>query len=73
MTSVSRPGSALPGSRAGTEPAKECAAGLHEARQHDEEVAGDEGGDERVARLAEDVPGANRRERRRPVPGAPTG
>ena len=59
MTSVSRPGSSSPG----CEPVEQCAAGLHEARQHDEEVAGDEGGDERVARLAEDVPGSNRGQR----------
>ena len=38
-------------------------AGLHEARQHDEQVAGDARGDERVARLAEHIPGSNRRER----------
>ena len=59
MTSVSRPGSVV----AGTEPVEQRAAGLHEARQHDEQVAGDERGDERVARLAEDVPGSNRGER----------
>ena len=63
MTSVSRPGAALPDRGAGTEPAKEGVAGLHEARQHDEEVAGDEGGEQRVARLAEDIPGANGGER----------
>ena len=59
MTSVSRPGSSSPG----LQPVEERAAGLHEARQHDEEVAGDERGDERVARLAEDVPGSNGGER----------
>ena len=48
---------------AGTEPAEQRAAGLHEARQHDEQVAGDERGDERVARLAENIPGSNRGER----------
>ena len=44
---------------AGAEPAKESVAGLHQPRQDDEEVAGDECSDERVARLAEDIPGSN--------------
>ena len=60
MTSVSRPGSSSPGSQ----PVKKSAAGLHERRQHDEEVAGDGGGDERVARLAEYVSESNGGERR---------
>ena len=42
---------------------QECLAGLHETRQHDEEIAGNERGDERVARLAEDIPHAYRCER----------
>ena len=49
---------------AGTQPAKKSVAGLHERRQHDEEVAGDGGGDERVARLAEYVSESNGGERR---------
>jgi hypothetical protein len=55
----------------GTKAVKQCAARLHEAGQHDEEVASDERGDERVARLAQDVPCSNRGARR-PVLGAPT-
>ena len=58
MTSVSRPGSASPGR---SRP-RICLARLHQAREHDEEVAGDARGDERVARRAEHVPGSNRRE-----------
>ena len=46
-----------------TQATQECLTGLHETRQHDEEIAGDERGDERVARLAEDIPDANRCER----------
>ena len=46
MTSVNRPGSVV----AGAEPVEQRPARLHEARQHDEQIAGDERGDERVAR-----------------------
>ena len=59
MTSVSRPGSRSPGSSRSSSVRLAC----DQARQHDEQVAGDEGGEERVVRLAEDVPGSNRRER----------
>ena len=48
---------------AGAEPIEERAAGLREPRQHDEQIAGDEGREERVVRLAENVPRSNRRER----------
>jgi len=41
---------------AGTEATQQRTAGLHETRQHDEEITGDERGDERVVRLAEDIP-----------------
>ncbi len=47
----------------GIEPVEQRAARLDEGRQHDEEVAGDEGDHERALRLAEDVSGSNRRER----------
>jgi hypothetical protein len=48
---------------AAAESTKQCVAGFDERRQHDEEIAGDERGDERVARLVEDIPGSNGGER----------
>ena len=47
----------------GASPLDERPARLDEDRQHDEEIAGDERGDERVAREREDVPHPDRRQR----------
>ena len=53
MTSVSWPGSLV----VRTEPVEQRLAGVHETGQHDEQVAGDEGGDQRVAATREGCPG----------------
>ena len=60
ITSVSRPGSSCRGSRRSS--SRRLAS--RQPRQHDEQVAGDRRGEQRVLRFAQHVAGANRRQRR---------